>query len=67
MKKLSLIIFATLMFSACKKEYTCECTDAGVVSKTYKIHGKKKDVEKTCAEDGCPGCQYFAEHKCVIK
>lgn len=38
-------LFGVLVFSSCKKEYTCDCTDG--ISVTTETH-KGKDAEDAC-------------------
>jgi hypothetical protein len=33
---------------ACKKNYTCECTNPGGVYATYKLNKSKENAEKIC-------------------
>ena len=51
MKKLFVVsvfaLFGVLVFSSCKKEYTCTCTDLTTLSVTTETH-KGKDAEDAC-------------------
>jgi len=46
--KLILILLAIGCLMACKKNYTCECTNPGGVYATYKLNGSKEKAKKTC-------------------
>ncbi|MCC6181148.1 MAG: hypothetical protein IT237_04880 [Bacteroidia bacterium] len=69
MKKLAiaLSIFIVLLFSSCKKDYVCVCTERATGEKNYGDHFKagpysKKVYEKSCEanddvfEDGLENC-----------
>jgi len=47
------ILFAVIMscmVTACKKTYTCSCTNPGGVFKTYEIKDTKKKAEQKCSD-----------------
>lgn len=46
-KIITLFIFG-LFFSACKKTYTCECSDNNGVYATYKFKNTKKRAKEEC-------------------
>jgi hypothetical protein len=68
MEKLIMAVFGIAIMTSCKKDFSCQCSDAGTISETYTIHDTKKNAKsKRESNDDCQGCQYFAEHKCEIK
>ena len=52
MKKLVLLVAVVAAVTACKKDYTCECTTtvtgAGSQVNDYTIHDKKSDAKDAC-------------------
>jgi hypothetical protein len=48
MKKVLTIGLLVLALASCKKDYTCECTIAGVTVPTEIKDAKKADAEATC-------------------
>ncbi len=48
---LSLVAFAAISLSSCKKDYTCECT--WKIEGAPTINGEIKDAKKSEAEDAC--------------
>jgi hypothetical protein len=52
MKKVILLSGALtgILFSSCKKEYTCECKNPGGVFKTYTIKDTKLKAKNKCAD-----------------
>lgn len=52
MKKISLFAIAlvAISFASCKKDYTCNCTDAqGQITEVTVIHNTKSAAQTTCA------------------
>ncbi len=47
MKNLIFLISTIIMFSACKKGYTCECDNPGG-HEVFIIHDTKSNAEKEC-------------------
>jgi hypothetical protein len=58
---------AVMLFTGCKKEYTCECFNPGGVYKVYKVTDTKKKAEKTCASHSEEPDTTWNEAGCVIK
>ncbi len=52
MKKLFILTFAiaasSVLFSSCKKDHTCTCTDGTDTEKTVFADSKKGDAEDAC-------------------
>jgi hypothetical protein len=48
MKKLIIAVAAVAFLASCKKDYTCDCTIAGVTTKADLGKQKKDDAEATC-------------------
>lgn len=42
------IALVAVMFTSCKKEYTCECSVNGAVVSTTTFKAKKSDAESSC-------------------
>lgn len=52
MKKMTLlaIAFVAISVASCKKDYTCNCTDAqGQITEVTVIHNTKSAAQTTCA------------------
>lgn len=49
MKKLIFAI-TVLTFVACKKEYTCQCTNPGGTKDVFTVKDSKKDAESKCTK-----------------
>ena len=50
---LSLVAFAAISLSSCKKDYTCECKYNNGIDANYSINYEFKDVKKSDATDAC--------------
>lgn len=64
MKKNKLFVAALIIvsFTSCKKDYTCNCTDAlGNVTEVTVIHNTKSSAKTTCA------ARKSAPETCAIK
>lgn len=57
----SLALFAA-SFISCKKDYTCECTIAGVASSSAPINKAKKDDAQTACDNYA-----FDDEICTLK
>lgn len=59
MKKIAPIaliaLFGALSLTSCKKDYTCECSENGVVYLTTTIHAKKSDAKTACSASSTAG------------
>ena len=71
MKKVFLVAaIVSLTMSACKKDYICECTGAGLPqqysSKEYK-KVKKKDAKTSCDNMSATYKNYGADINCSVK
>ena len=42
------IAFVAVLFTSCKKDYTCTCTITGGVSSSTTINASKKDATTAC-------------------
>jgi len=42
------IVLAAALFTSCKKDYTCTCTNSGTVVSTATIHATKSDATSQC-------------------
>jgi hypothetical protein len=68
MKKLVLLSFALMtsavVFTSCKKDYTCTCTDSSGFSASVTIHTTKKKATDACTADASV---YGSGVTCAIK
>ena len=64
MKKIISLTFVVIFFTACKKDYTCECNTLFGTSIST-IHNTKKKATKECAEK--PTFSNSQESNCKIK
>jgi hypothetical protein len=46
------LLFVFLFSSACKRTYTCKCTDPGHTLESFKIKDTKKKAQSKCVEYG---------------
>ena len=71
MKKILLLTaVACMAMTSCKKDYTCECTGAGLPAgygsaKYTKV--KKKDAQKSCDDINTTYQVYGADISCTLK
>lgn len=50
MKNLILISLMTILFTSCKKEYVCECTNPGGSFKAFSKHTTKEKADQQCKD-----------------
>lgn len=72
MKDICILLFLSLFFSSCKKEYTCICYKAHHVysDEVYRGTVKARNKEKAdykCANDFKNSLSYVAPNYCEIK
>lgn len=63
-------VFASLAMTSCKKDYTCECTGAGLpqqYSSTEYKKVKKKDAKASCDNISATYKSYGADISCSVK
>jgi hypothetical protein len=48
MKKIFAAVAIVALFASCKKDYSCDCTFAGVTESTPIKDAKKADAEEAC-------------------
>jgi hypothetical protein len=48
MKKVLVAVAVVAFFASCKKDYTCDCTTAGVTESTPIKDAKKADAQDAC-------------------
>ena len=69
MKKVTLlaVVIIAASFASCKKDYTCECTQNGVVIGTIKYKDTKKKAKDACSASNSTYASYGANVSCSIK
>ena len=63
------ILFFALVFTACKKDYTCYCSNPGGTSKAFSVKDTKNKAEDKCKKyyDDNFGSIPWNETACEIK
>ncbi len=73
MKKSTIIlgafILSVVVFSSCKKDYTCQCTYKDAFNSAQTISIEYKDVKKSDAKDACDNWSISGgtDFKCELK